>query len=488
MILWLTVILLLFWGYRLWSVYSPGWSFYAAASQKSDLVRASMALFMIIPFFQCRIASWSWKFPYSEIFFQLCRNIFLLFQASIVIAVFWGLLITAGLLFDIAGMELVPYIIFNPLVAVPLSSLVIAISISVAIKHPGIDSLGRWVLSVMGWILPATSIISLSFIACLPYTLFTLLESGQTGSLMLMLQGTTLILTNTAFTDGTTPAFKSHALNITATIPAMLGTVYATIAAASISMRLHQYGLTPDRLQAVYLTATASLWTIGYAGAVVMGKWPRAIGKVNVFCAAVTCVITMLMNTPLLDPLRLSASNQLARLSQGIVQPQDFDYVYMRYSLGRYGYEVLSELSHSTDERIRQGVLEACSVSPEEYREFMRSGLMPEVLRRKVISTARVYPSDRKLSAEQQEYFVHHWEYFDGVRKPQDLSFVFAQVLKGEEALLSIREDTGYVFSLKPEYIGSFTGKFSPSSLDVNVIAPQVQDVLVNGTRYRIIW
>ncbi|MBQ6435044.1 MAG: hypothetical protein IJJ09_03505, partial [Synergistaceae bacterium] len=147
----LTGVLLIFWLYRLWSLYPASGNFYYVPSQKSELIRVSMAVFLIIPFFQCRIAAWSWKFPYSEIFFQFCRNLFMLFQASIVIAVFWGLLVTAGLLFDIVGLDSVPYIIFNPIISVPLTSVTIAISTSVAIKHPGIDSLGRWILSVLGW-------------------------------------------------------------------------------------------------------------------------------------------------------------------------------------------------------------------------------------------------------------------------------------------------------------------------------------------------
>ena len=70
----LTLILAVFWLYRLWSLYSPDSGFYFVPSQKSELIRLSMAVFLIIPFFQCRIASWSWHFPYSEIFFQFCRN------------------------------------------------------------------------------------------------------------------------------------------------------------------------------------------------------------------------------------------------------------------------------------------------------------------------------------------------------------------------------------------------------------------------------
>ena len=67
---------------------------------------------------------------------------FLLFQAAIMTVVFWALLLTASLLFDIVGLAFVPGILF-PLVAAPLTSLTVALSITLALKHPGIDSLGR---------------------------------------------------------------------------------------------------------------------------------------------------------------------------------------------------------------------------------------------------------------------------------------------------------------------------------------------------------
>ena len=206
----LSLVLALFYAYRLWSVYPTGSSFYVIPSQKLDLLRACIAVFLLIPFFQCRIATWSWRVPYSEIFFQFCRNLFLLFQAAIVMAVFWGLLLTASLLFDIVGLNFVPWVLFNPLVAVPLSSLTIAVSISVALKPPGIDSLGRWILSVLAWLLPPFSVVSLVFIACLPWSgLRTLWSTGQASSLIMLLQLGTILLANAAWLDGARPAFPN---------------------------------------------------------------------------------------------------------------------------------------------------------------------------------------------------------------------------------------------------------------------------------------
>ena len=49
----LTLILSALWAYRLWSIYSNEAGFYFVPSQKSELIRVSMAVFLIIPFFHC---------------------------------------------------------------------------------------------------------------------------------------------------------------------------------------------------------------------------------------------------------------------------------------------------------------------------------------------------------------------------------------------------------------------------------------------------
>ena len=356
LLLGLTAVLLIFWLYRLWSWYSPAvGNFEVMPSQKSDLIRVSMTVFLLIPFFQCRIAAWSWKFPYSEIFFQFCRNLFLLFQASIVIAVFWGLLVTAGLLFDIVGLPEVPFVIFNPLISVPLSSLTIAISISVAIKHPGIDSLGRWILSVLAWLLPFFSVLSVMFLICLPYSgLKTLWSTGQASTLMLLLQFGTLILTNAAWLDGTKPAFKSPFVNFLAKISLLCLPFYFILCVYSVGLRIQQYGLSTDRIHAMFLVVVTGVWGLGYAGAILIRKWPSAIGRVNMASVLFMTAVVAMMNTPILDPYRLSAFNQAQRLQDEEILPDDFDYIYTRFHLGRYGNQVLEALAMNGSEEVKK--------------------------------------------------------------------------------------------------------------------------------------
>lgn len=501
----LTLVLLIFWLYRLWSWYSPiVGTFDIVPSQKAELIRVSIVVFLLIPFFQCRIAAWSWKFPYSEIFFQLCRNLFLLFQASIVIAVFWGLLVTAGLLFDIVGLDKVPYMFFNPLIAVPLSSLAIAISISVAIKHPGIDSLGRWILSVLAWLLPFFSILSVVFIFCLPYSgLKTLWSTGQASTLMLLLQFGTLILANAAWLDGTKPAFRNKFVDILAKISLLCLPVYTGLCIYSVGLRIEQYGLSTDRIQAMFLVVVTGIWGLGYAVAVLLRKWPASIGKVNMASVLFMVAIVAVMNSPILDPYRLAAFNQAQRLQSGEITPEEFDYIYTRFNLGRYGNQVLKELSRNGSAPVKKGIEAAMSVGSSEYANFLKTGVPPVSVRREIISGAKVFPEDSKLPEEYINYFVNEWskkkEILQNVQDDEDIAFMFINVERENCTgnLILFTENAGTVYkidaentSITPELIGMIHENFEINKIfsqDIKTSEPLFMDINIGEKTFQIL-
>ena len=493
----LTLVLLAFWLYRLWSLYSPDTGFYFVPSQKSDMVRVSMAAFLMIPFFQCRMASWSWRFPYSEIFFQFCRNLFLLFQAAITISVFWGLLVTAGLLFDIAGLHWIPVLIFNPVTSVPLSSLTIAISISVAIKHPGIDSLGRWLLGVLSWLLPFFSVLSVLFLVCLPLSgLQALWNTGQASTLMILLQFGTIILANAAWLDGTKSPFANKYVNILAQISILCLPVYTALSIYSVGLRILQYGLTVDRIQAMFMVIITGIWGTGYSVAVVVRKWPLWIGRVNVTAIIILAVITSAMNSPLLDPFRLASLNQLSRLQSGKISPADFDYIYTRFNLGRYGYEVLNELSQSKSQGVLHGVNMARSVSPEDYLNSTLTGTPPLLHREEIISGMKIYPEGTKLTDGQKNYLVSHWNEIQNVRRSDELTGVFMNVSTSEAShnLVIFTREAGIIYTLNANslvYSGMISGSFNPSdimrTMNIRTVEPEYRDIVIGTGVYHVI-
>ena len=511
----LSLVLAVFYAYRLWSLYPPDGMFFFLPSQGMELLRTCVAVFLLLPFFQCRIATWSWHVPYSDIFFQLCRNVFLMFQAAIMTVVFWALLLTASLLFDIVGLEFVPVLLFHPLVAAPRTSLTIAVSITLALKHPGIDSLGRWILSILAWILPPFSALSFVFIACLPYSgLKTLWSTGQASSLMLLLQLGTLLLANAAWLDGTRSPFQNRAVGALTKLSLLCLPAYTALCLYSLGLRIQQYGLSVDRIHAAFLVIVTGIWGLGYAGAVLLRRWPSAIGRINTVSALTLAALVAAMNSPILDPYRLAANNQVDRLLSGQITPADFDYLYLRFSLGRYGNYALTRLRDAggRSQAIRRRLDAAMQVDPGTHWRNVRSGLIPEAQRRDILTHAAVYPHERKLPPELVEWLVRLWEdknYPLGtLRRNADVAFVFEEVRNGGakegETVLMIRSGIGMVLEVvsgEPRVTGFFQGKFSPGELssqdsqgsqeeleeNLSVAEPEFKDVLIRGNRCRIL-
>ncbi len=500
----LTLLLAVFYTYWLWSVFPADSEIHTLPTQSMNLIRICAAVFLFLPYFQCRIATWSWRVPYSEVFFQLCRNVFLLFQAAIVTAVFWGLLLTASLLFDIIGLDFVPQIVFNPLVAFPLTSLTVALSITLALKHPGIDSLGRWILAILAWLLPPFSVLSIVFVISLPFSgLKTLWDTGQASSLMLLLQFATILLANAAWLDGTRTPFSNKAVHMTAKFSLLFLPIYTTLCLYSLGLRIQQYGWSVDRIHAAFLVVVAGVWGLGYAGIVLLRQWPSAIGRVNTAAALILAAIVIAMNSPILDPYRLSANNQVDRLLSGQIDPDSFDFLYLRFNLGRYGNYALSRLQNievmPKSDIIHEKLAAAMAMDPKEHWESVNNGLITEKRRKEILTNAAVYPRGRSLSPRLIDSLVYQWGQIDfyplrNIRQSSELAFSFKKVSSQseEEELLLIKAGLGLVLDISsatPRLVGTFRGALTPALLaskDIKVVEPQFMDLELDGLRYQI--
>ncbi|MDR1049233.1 MAG: DUF4153 domain-containing protein [Synergistaceae bacterium] len=493
----LTALLAVFHFYWLWSVLPAEPDIHYLPAQTMTLTRLCIAIFLFLPFFQCRIATWSRHIPYSEVFFQLCRNVFLLFQAVIVTVTFWALLLTASLLFGTIGLDLVPHVIFSPLAAFPLTSLTIALSITVALRHPGIDSLGRWILSILAWLLPPFSIVSTTFLAALPFSgLKGLWDTGQASSLMLLLQFATIFLANAAWLDGTRSPFSNRIVNGAAKFSLLCLPFYTGLCLYSLGLRVQQYGWSVDRIHAAFFVVVTGIWGFGYAGSVVFlrRQWPSAIGRVNTAAALLLAVIVAAMNSPLLDPYRLAADNQASRLLGGQTNPESFDFLYLRFNLGRHGNHAISRLKEARDvphaDIIRERADDALAADVKEHWMAFR-GEISEKRRRDILADAPVRPQGRVLPPRFLNALATGWDdFFQGVRSGSDLLFFFQRVTaKGGEDLLVFKEDGGLVFEISSGDL-RLAGTISepiPRSPDIRIVEPLFQDIEINGRRYPII-
>ncbi|MDR1741119.1 MAG: DUF4153 domain-containing protein [Synergistaceae bacterium] len=482
-------------AYWLWSAMPEGADILSPLpTQHMSVVRLCAAVFLFLPFFQCRMATWNRRVSYSEVFFQLCRNVFLLFQAAIVTVVFWCLLLTASLLFEIIGLEVVPLVVFHQMIFFPLTSLTIAFSITLALRHPGIDSLGRWILAILAWLLPPFSVLFAVFVAALPFSgLKTLWDTGQASSLMLLLQFAAILLVNAAWLDGTRNPFPNRIVAACARFPLVCLPIYTFLCLYSLGLRVQQYGWSVDRIHAAFIAAVVGVWGLGYAVGVLLKQWPSVIRPVNTAAALIMAVLVLAMNSPLLDPYRLVADNQVDRLLNGQSDPESFDFLYLRFSLGRYGSQAIARLAESDSEEIRADALAAIAADADEYRA--RGGLVSEKRRAEIIAGAEVFPKGRTLPRRFVERLTKLWStpefsVLRGVRRSADISFIFEKLRAGgaSDDIILVRPEGSLVLDEDANWLGAVKGRLDAAKLsgDVRTAEPEFLDLVVGGTRYRV--
>ncbi|HCO5875983.1 DUF4153 domain-containing protein [Escherichia coli] len=117
-------------------------------------------------------------------------------------------------------------------------------------------------------------------------------------------------------------------------------------AAWALWLRVAQYGWTVDRLQGALAVLVLLVWSLGYFVSIVWrnGQNPLVLqGKVNLAVSLLVLVILVLLNSPVLDSMRISVNSHMARYQSGKNTPDQVT-IYMLEQSGRYGRAALESL------------------------------------------------------------------------------------------------------------------------------------------------
>lgn len=117
--------------------------------------------------------------------------------------------------------------------------------------------------------------------------------------------------------------------------------ILTSLAIYAIFLCVQQYGFSPSRFISLLLSLAVLAYTLAYALQLLRLRrnWSEGFKQVNPPLALVTALVAALTLTPVLDPQAWSVRNQLARLQEGHVTAQQFDYNSLLNKLGRPGVE-----------------------------------------------------------------------------------------------------------------------------------------------------
>lgn len=338
-----------------------------SANAFAQVLAAGVMGFILLPL----VSGWQGagkRFDYPVLFRVAWRNALLGASVFAVTGLFWAVLFAGAMLMKSIGIKFVEELIQKPIFVFPVTGMVVGGAFAVGhARAELLINLRRYWLALNTWLLPLLLAFGVLWVAFLPVTgLAPLLATRSAAFTLLWFAALAVLFLNCAWQDGEDDPLYSHWLR-KLLAPAWLTLLFVTgIAGWALWQRIAQYGLTEDRVWAVFVWLLAAGYALGYSlslfpswwrpswRARFSGRWMPTVGASNVVIALLALLCLALLTSPVLDPRRLGVNAQLARLASGEVAPEDFDYAYLRWETGRWGVLALKALAaDSHDEASR---------------------------------------------------------------------------------------------------------------------------------------
>lgn len=314
--------------------------------------------------------------------------------AACFVGSFWLMIWLGIALFDMIKLTGFGEFIRHSWVWIPLTTIATAVSIHITDTRANlVRGVRTLALTLLGWLLPVITAIAFAFLISLMVTGLKPLWETRYAAFLLMAAAVVLVIhINAAYQDGDAERRPPHILRVAGTLASVLLIFIVAIAVYALWLRVMQYGWTVERLTLAGCMVVAAMFAVGYLiAAILPSPWLKLIERWNVYGTFTFLIVLFALNTPIADPMRLSVNDQVARLKAGTVNPDHFDYSYLRWQGGRFGREALQELSNAPNKRVRE---DAKAVLKEIYR------LPPLSLHhepKEIAAAFRVHPAGKVL-------------------------------------------------------------------------------------------
>lgn len=306
-------------------------------------VTVGIALFVALPFLQCRLDEGRWRAAYPVLFDHAWQNGLTLVVAGLFTGLCWLVLLLWANLFDLVHVRFFHELFFREKSFAYLATGLFAglgILIGRTQRYP--LKVAREVLfAICRGLLPLVALIALLFLASLPFTgLAPLWATRSAAALLLGLLVVLVVFANAVWQDGADFRPYPRLLRWPIDAALVLAPLYAALALYAIALRVGQYGWTHERFWAMVAAVLLGGYALGYAAAALRrtGAWLAWLPRVNIALAVVVMAAVVLVNSPALDPYRITVASQLGRLHAGHTPPAAFDAATLRFANGRRGY------------------------------------------------------------------------------------------------------------------------------------------------------
>lgn len=311
-------------------------------------VSIALAVFLALPYLQCRLTHGRWCAPYADLFEHVWQNGLTLAVAGLFTGIGWLLLHLWASLFALIEItffrELFRSDPFAYLATGTLAGLGILIGRT---QQRAIRVVRQVVPAIATGLLPLIASVAVLFVLMLPFTgLDALWETRSATFILMSVIAVSLLGVNAIWQDGTLPPSYPRWLRHVIATGVLTLPVYGVIGLHALSLRIGQYGWTSERVFAVSICALLTIAAFAYAIGVLRprGAWLALLPRINIALSLLAIGVIAALNSPLLDPHRIGAGDQLRRWQNGRTDAEHLDLHDLRYDSGRIGYRALQAL------------------------------------------------------------------------------------------------------------------------------------------------
>lgn len=337
-----------------WNGSPDGWR----AGQEWQLIAALLAIFIAAPLFQSSRDAGRWNPDYPAVYGYAWGNIVLWGAAWAFVLITWLLSQLMAELFNLIGIDALREALRESWFTFMLLGAALGAAFGMLRDRDKIVGLLQRVgMTILAVLAPILALGLALFVLALPFTGLEPLWEQTTATTPVLLSCVigALILANAVIGQGPEEEARQPLLRYSAMALGAVILPLAIVAAISTWLRIDQYGFTPERLWGLVFVGVCVAVALAYFAALVIGRarWAERVRGANIGLAIGICALALLLATPLLDFGSISARDQLARLQQGEVSPEEFDWAAMRFDFGPAGERALAQLRNSGSPAIR---------------------------------------------------------------------------------------------------------------------------------------
>lgn len=343
----------------------------------------AIAVFVSLPWWQHRLDHGSWRAPYADLFERAWQNGLTLALAVAFTGLTWMLLWLCAALFALVDIQFFRQLFREAAFVALTTGALFGFGVLIGrTQHRAIQMTRQVLFAVGRGLLPLLAVIALLFVVTLPFTgLEPLWRTRSAASLLLTLVLLLVTFTNAVYQHDSAQAPYPRWLCRVVDASLLTLPVYAALALYAMGLRIAQYGFTPDRVWALLIALLVAGYALGYALAALrrQGRWLQTLEPVNRWMCWAVLACALLGNSPLLDPARISANSQLARLQAQAPEISGDDAMTLRFGLGRHGVDALKAMQQdprwANDDRAAKMLADVLARDTRWGRDYQRDDL-----------------------------------------------------------------------------------------------------------------